>query len=67
MKNIPVLFNNKKECCGCGVCVALCPKEAINMEQDTEGFFYPKIDMEKCICCEKCITICAFKIDMKGK
>lgn len=31
-KNIPVLYNNKAECCGCTACNAICPKQAISMQ-----------------------------------
>lgn len=27
MKNEIVLFENKEQCCGCGVCVSVCPKK----------------------------------------
>ena len=44
MNAIPVLYKRKEECCGCTACYAICPKEAIYMEEDEEGFEYPKID-----------------------
>lgn len=67
MKKVPVLFREKNECCGCGVCLAVCPKNAIAMEIDEEGFSYPRIDAEKCIRCGKCSAVCVFKYDMKRK
>ena len=36
-----VLFKNKKTCCGCGACASICPKEAISMKPDNQGFIYP--------------------------
>ena len=37
---------NPAECTGCGACVSICPKQAIVMQPDTEGFLYPKVDGE---------------------
>lgn len=49
-KNIPVLYNTKADCCGCTACYAICPKQAITMEPDEEGFLYPLINEELSIC-----------------
>ena len=51
-------FNYKSECCGCTACKSICPKGAITMQEDEEGFLYPKIDKEKCINCGKCKSVC---------
>lgn len=55
-----VLFKDKSECSGCGVCQALCPRLAIEMKE-IEGFYYPVIDNKKCVRCKRCIQICPFK------
>ena len=60
-KEIPILYNRKAECCGCTACYAICPKEAISMVEDEEGFEYPIIDKSKCIRCYQCMQICPFK------
>lgn len=49
---------NRKKCCGCQACVQKCPKSCISMEEDDEGFLYPKIDKEKCIDCHLCEKVC---------
>lgn len=67
MKEIPILYNDKSECCGCAICVALCPKSAITMVADYEGFQYPEINSQKCVRCGKCLNICIFKHNMKGR
>ena len=61
-KEIPVLYKRKEECCGCSACYSVCPKEAILMLADNEGFEYPKIEDSKCIRCYQCIKVCPFKI-----
>ena len=49
MREIPVLYKRKEECCGCTACYASCPQNAISMVVDEEGFEYPQIDVNKCI------------------
>ena len=49
---------DKKDCCGCGSCMQKCPKQAIFMVENNEGFLYPKIDKEKCVKCGLCCKVC---------
>ena len=51
---------DKSECFGCEGCVQVCPKEAITMLEDDEGFRYPVIDQEKCIDCGLCRRTCPY-------
>ena len=39
------IFPSKSECCGCSACKQICPKGAIAMKPDSEGFLYPQIDV----------------------
>ncbi|SCP96218.1 NADH-quinone oxidoreductase subunit I [Anaerobium acetethylicum] len=58
---IPILYERKEDCCGCTACYAICPRQAISMEDDLEGFAYPHIDAEKCIRCQMCMKVCPIK------
>lgn len=46
------------KCTGCYACASKCPKEAIIMKTNSEGFFYPYIDETKCVSCFLCEKIC---------
>ncbi|MDO5381703.1 MAG: 4Fe-4S dicluster domain-containing protein [Eubacteriales bacterium] len=61
MYNEIFLFERKEECCGCSACYAICPKNAIEMIEDDEGFEYPVIKYDSCIKCGKCIKVCPIK------
>ena len=62
MKPLPVLYQRQEECFGCAACYVVCPKSAISMVEDAEGFKYPVIDDEKCIRCYQCLKVCPFKM-----
>lgn len=48
----------KSNCCGCEVCVNVCPQKCIKMVEDEEGFRYLDIDYKKCIDCGLCEKRC---------
>ena len=48
----------KSSCCGCEACIQCCPKHCISMQEDNEGFLYPKVDKEACIDCGLCEKVC---------
>ena len=47
-----------EQCCGCGACATKCPKQAITMTANKEGFLHPIIDTAKCIECGACEKSC---------
>lgn len=50
----------KAECFGCEGCIQICPRNAINLFEDNEGFRYPRIDADKCINCGLCRKVCPY-------
>lgn len=54
-------ITDKSQCCGCTACSSICPKKAIVMKQDEEGFVYPIIDKTKCVNCGLCDKVCPVK------
>lgn len=58
---VPDLYATKEKCCGCSACLNVCPKGAIEMKEDKEGFLYPVIDKNKCIGCKSCIRVCPIR------
>lgn len=57
-EEIYIEIKDKELCSGCTACKNICPKEAIEMVKDEEGFLYPKVNKEKCIKCGKCKKVC---------
>lgn len=51
--NIPVV-----NCSSCGACANICARGAISMRLDSEGFYRPVIDAEKCVQCGACEKVC---------
>lgn len=49
---------NKVLCTGCCACFNVCPKKAIKMQPDSEGFLRPSIEKEKCSNCGSCFHVC---------
>ena len=55
------LWSSSADCCGCGACHNVCPKGAVSMTSDAEGFAYPRIDSGLCIGCRACVRACGFQ------
>ena len=46
------------DCTGCMACYNACPKQAIDIVEDNEGFLQPQINTRKCIDCKLCEKSC---------
>ena len=49
-------------CTGCGVCAAVCPSAAVNMQPDAHGFLRPVVDDAACIDCGLCTGKCPVSV-----
>lgn len=56
--DVPVLFGGAADCCGCESCLAACPRGAISVREDGNGFAFPHIDEALCIGCHACVRAC---------
>lgn len=49
---------DKANCCGCNACGDICAHHAISYKLDIEGFWYPEVDVNKCVDCGLCEKTC---------
>lgn len=59
--------SEKKNCCGCTACESICPRGAIRMTEDEEGFRYPQVDKARCVSCGLCDGVCPVKHPPKAE
>lgn len=52
------ILSTEHLCLECRACEQICSKDAISMQENAEGFSYPKIDMDKCVDCGLCVKVC---------
>jgi coenzyme F420-reducing hydrogenase beta subunit len=53
-----------KDCYGCGVCVAACPRRVLELRHDKNGFYAPMMVNEKaCTDCGICRNVCSYVDD----
>lgn len=46
------------ECCGCGACAEVCPKQCIEIKRNENGFFRPIHNLSNCTDCKLCEKVC---------
>lgn len=56
-----LLRQNRADCCGCGTCTLVCPKQAIKMVPKELGSLYPEVNQALCIGCGLCDVYCAYR------
>ena len=61
-----IKITDKRDCCGCGACASVCPKQCISMKEDNEGFFYPSTNIATCIECGLCEKVCPTSQPIQG-
>lgn len=53
-----IQIKEKNRCSGCFACYNACPQKCISMKSDYEGFWYPQVDVERCVECGICEEKC---------
>lgn len=59
-----IKIEDRYKCCGCEACVQVCGNKAIRMQEDSEGFRYPIVDINICKECGLCENVCQYKISI---
>ncbi len=49
---------NPTNCCGCGNCALVCPKQCIRIKEDSCGFLLPVVNKAECVNCNACDMAC---------
>lgn len=65
-KTIQDVINNEL-CTGCGICIGLCPRNALKLVKDkSKGIYIPKLHNSICNKCGTCLIVCpGYKVDFK--
>lgn len=61
-----IVLCDRLHCTGCAACSSICPKKAITMQVDAEGFLMPHINRDLCVECGLCQKTCpvlSYKVD----
>lgn len=54
------------DCTSCQMCAAVCPRDAITIRLNEDGFYRPYLDAAKCVDCSMCVKVC-YKFDSDVK
>lgn len=55
---IPPTLASADKCTGCGACANVCPRNAITLPWNEDGFRAPVVDTDACVGCGACTKIC---------
>ena len=61
MKKTKLVEIDEKYCKGCGLCVAVCRKEALRLSENVDELGFSKaefVEPENCVACLNCFYIC---------
>lgn len=53
-----IKIRDEKQCCGCGACIASCPRQCITFKEGTLGARFPVVNEALCINCGLCEKVC---------
>lgn len=53
-----IRIEDNAKCTGCMACIQRCPRHCITFCEDSEGFSYPRVDLERCVDCGLCEKVC---------
>ena len=53
-----IISKNESDCYGCRACEQVCPRNAISIIPNIDGFLYPVVNFDKCIGCNLCKKVC---------
>ncbi len=62
-----MVTQNLKNCTGCGVCVAVCPKKCLDLKLNKKGFYVPQLNDIECIDCRLCDKVCPKDLNVSDK
>ena len=51
-------YINEEECCGCGACSVVCPKNCITLEEGSLGHLFARVNQTSCVECGLCEKVC---------
>lgn len=54
-----ILAESPRSCTGCTACMVVCPKDAISIVLNRDGFYSASVDNEKCVDCGLCQAVCS--------
>ena len=55
-----MMSNDCAQCYGCRACEQICPQHAVSIRENSEGFLYPDVSLDKCIDCGLCSRVCPY-------
>lgn len=56
-----------RNCTGCGVCAAVCPKKCLDLRLNNSGFYVPVLNNNTCVNCGLCDNVCPKETEVYKK